>query len=73
MDDNHVSDNDGNNEDDPEVADGVSLGPRLSNSQVQAFQASHPPYVPNRYHHPPKPRKCPLFVDLSVVSRQAQV
>jgi len=42
MDDNHVSDNDGNNEDDPEVADGVSLGPRLSNSQVSSLSSLPP-------------------------------
>jgi len=72
MDENDVRDNDADDEDNPGDAYGVSLGPRLSDSH-QASQACHPPYGLNRCHHPSKPRKCPLFADLSIVGPQAPV
>ena len=46
MDGNSVSDNDdGNDEDDPELADGVGLGPRLPDSQALSLP-SLPPSLP---------------------------
>jgi hypothetical protein len=49
MDENNVSDNDADDEDNVEDAHGVSLGPRLSDSQASSLP-SLPPWIATTIH-----------------------